>query len=865
MKYGYLKRCLCISIAAAVVLGSGPTMLLAEDLLTSGYETDGSLGGDSILSDGTGGSSNGDIVLGSSTEGGGTQQGGSTEGSGTQQSGSTEGGGTQEGGSTEGGGTQQGGDNGDKTDDGDDDGDGDKTDDDDDDDGDDDGENPKLSPTPVPSDPTVTPEAADPTVTPELTDPTVTPEVTDPTVTPEAADPTVTPEVIDPTVTPEVVDPSVTPEAVDPTVTPELTDPTVTPEVTDPTVTPEPTLTPETAETEEPVLESDPADNPDEENPDDLEEEGESDLDDDSDDSELETDDEDPEPAEAPEEEPEEEPEENETVNDIISRIEALIGVTITLDDKDEIAAIRELYDSLTDEEREQIGNYALFLELEELLGTLEEEEDGEGEGELEVDDIDTIAVTGSPVYYTNMVSNLHAGKDFYLNSLKDNYQLSFSDDFASVMDDIEAEYKAKNHLADRSDVDDLLTTTSGDTLLVRNWQDILAIYVYEQSKKGDTEFTLDADSKDKLAEIFADMNPVVKSKVNPTRDAYGDRHINYYIKKNNIDKDDREILKKYVETDCKLLCAVVTAAKGFVRESVGEDVSEERVNVIAAAYSLVGKVGYFWGGKSVELGEDPSWGSAELVTAEGSNSTGTTRAYGLDCSGFVTWAVVNGFQDKAMQDDIGDGTSEQWLNANVVSEADAQPGDLVFQRGPEAGQNNHVGILVGQTDAGDWIAVHCSSGKNGVTVGEAYGASFRYIRQPDFYPTEDEIEDMLSEELTDSSSNDDISVTVDSSMDQASFDEDDFVSGAFYDDDDSYGAPYDGDLSNDTAGGSEALTDDSTVEYFGPLTDDSTVEYFGPLTDDNSVKYDEPLTGDSTDGVFEPETLVDDSVVEFF
>ena len=72
MKYGYLKRCLCISIAAAVVLGSGPTMLLAEDLLTSGYETDGSLGGDSILSDGTGGSSNGDIVLGSSTEGGGT-------------------------------------------------------------------------------------------------------------------------------------------------------------------------------------------------------------------------------------------------------------------------------------------------------------------------------------------------------------------------------------------------------------------------------------------------------------------------------------------------------------------------------------------------------------------------------------------------------------------------------------------------------------------------------------------------------------------------------------------------------------------------------------------------------------------------
>ena len=75
-----------------------------------------------------------------------------------------------------------------------------------------------------------------------------------------------------------------------------------------------------------------------------------------------------------------------------------------------------------------------------------------------------------------------------------------------------------------------------------------------------------------------------------------------------------------------------------------------------------------------------------------------------------------------------------------MVTEADAQPGDLVFQKGPEAGSDNHVGILCGKTDAGDWIAVHCSSGKNGVTVGEAYSASFRYIRQPSFYPTQEQV-----------------------------------------------------------------------------------------------------------------------------
>ena len=209
------------------------------------------------------------------------------------------------------------------------------------------------------------------------------------------------------------------------------------------------------------------------------------------------------------------------------------------------------------------------------------------------------------------------------------------------------------------------------------------------------------------------------------------------------------------METDCELLCAVVTAAKGFVRESVGDDVSEERVNVISSAYSLVGKVGYFWGGKSTKIGTDPSWGTAEKVSAEGSKSTGTIRAYGLDCSGFVTWAVINGYQDQTMQAAVGDGTSDQWEKANVVTETDAQPGDLVFQKGPEAGSDNHVGILCGKTDAGDWIAVHCSSSKNGVTVGEAYSASFRYIRQPSFYPTEAQLQEMQNSSTAISSGSD--------------------------------------------------------------------------------------------------------------
>ena len=506
---------------------------------------------------------------------------------------------------------------------------------------------------------------------PEITaapEPTTAPEPTD---TPAPA-PTETPE---PTATPA---PTGTPE---PTATPA---PTATPE---PTATPAPTATPEPTATPAPTAR----------------------------------------PAR----------DDSAKVQAVIRKIKALAGRTITAADKAEINSVRAAYEALSNTEKAKVTNYKILTEAEAKLAAVDKNDSDNKKGNkkddsstednknTEITDGNNATATqiGDPVYVTNMVSNLHAGKDFYLDSLKSNYHLSFSDDFASVMEEIEREYKEKNKLTDTE-----------NTLLVRNWQDILAVYIYEKSKAGATSFTLDASCKDDLARIFAEMNPIVRDKQDITKISYGNRKINYYIKKNNIAKKDRSVLKKYVETDCKLLCAVVTASKGFVRESVGDNVSEDRVDVITAAYSLVGKVGYFWGGKSTVIGEDPSWGSVEKVSADGSRSSGTLRAYGLDCSGFVTWAVINGYKDQGMQAAVGDGTSDQWEKAGVVSEADAQPGDLVFQRGPEAGSNNHVGILCGKTDSGDWIAVHCSSSKNGVTVGEAYSASFRYIRKPSFY-----------------------------------------------------------------------------------------------------------------------------------
>ncbi len=426
------------------------------------------------------------------------------------------------------------------------------------------------------------------------------------------------------------------------------------------------------------------------------------------------------------------------TVDNAVAAIDA-IG-EVTLDKEGLILSARSIYDMLSEEQKARVSNYNVLVAAEEALAQLKEHGQGpeqdpgdqvmEEEGQETVNEPSVIEGPVTMISSATHVVNLKAGRTFYLKQLKSNYSLSFDEKFEDVMDEIEEEYIKANKL------------DKEDEYLVHNWQDILAVYVMEQERAGKKSFKLDDSAKDALASIFAEMNAVERDKKNIALVNYKNMHVEDYIKehKSDLTKDEVKTLRKYADQDCGLLCATITAAKGFIRQSAGEEVSEERVSVIQAGYSLVGKVAYFWGGKSSVLGWDDRWGSAAKVSAEGSSSTGRLRAYGLDCSGFVDWAFNNGYQDTDMENVVGHGTSDQWNRAETIEAKEAQAGDLVFQRGPEAGSDNHVGILVGRSTSGDWIAVHCSGSQNGVTVGEAYTASFRYIRRPTVYPTLEEL-----------------------------------------------------------------------------------------------------------------------------
>lgn len=160
--------------------------------------------------------------------------------------------------------------------------------------------------------------------------------------------------------------------------------------------------------------------------------------------------------------------------------------------------------------------------------------------------------------------------------------------------------------------------------------------------------------------------------------------------------------------------------------ENLPDDLDPARKAVVETAVQLVGRVSYFWGGKSLTLGWDDRWGTPMEVTAAGSGSTGTVRPFGLDCSGFVDWTFYNA-TNGSYYPGRGGGAATQHSYCTNISWSDAQPGDLVFYPA-----DVHVGIVGGKDADGNLLIVHCSGGANGVVITGTAG--FTIVARPDCF-----------------------------------------------------------------------------------------------------------------------------------
>lgn len=141
---------------------------------------------------------------------------------------------------------------------------------------------------------------------------------------------------------------------------------------------------------------------------------------------------------------------------------------------------------------------------------------------------------------------------------------------------------------------------------------------------------------------------------------------------------------------------------------------SDERAKSTMAAIFLATSfphMNYFWGGGHDKIcnGLDPTWGQPRVVTAEGSESTGTERPNSLDCSGYVSWALKNGGYNI-------EGPMTTWdlekignkIPITAATQNNIQAGDLASMEG-------HIGMII-KVDGNEITVSHCS-GTGGMSI----------------------------------------------------------------------------------------------------------------------------------------------------
>ena len=282
------------------------------------------------------------------------------------------------------------------------------------------------------------------------------------------------------------------------------------------------------------------------------------------------------------------------------------------------------------------------------------------------------------------------------------------------------------------------------------DWIEILAVFAVKVAGSDDVDAadvaTMDADRIARLKVVFWDMTAItteVETINHPgsgDRDGWTERNLYititaktaeemktaYHFNRNQIAALDelleqRDLLRELIEDAYS-----VSGDTAALIRSLPEDLSPEREAVVRTACSLVGKVNYFWGGKSLVIGWDVRWGELRQVTAAGNSTTGTYRPYGTDCSGFVDWVFYNATGGGYIIGH-GGGATMQHSYCTDISWADAQPGDLVFY--PD---NSHVGIVGGRDANGELLIIHCASGYNNVVITGKEG--FTSISRPRYY-----------------------------------------------------------------------------------------------------------------------------------
>lgn len=288
------------------------------------------------------------------------------------------------------------------------------------------------------------------------------------------------------------------------------------------------------------------------------------------------------------------------------------------------------------------------------------------------------------------------------------------------------------------------------EAAMLQNWRNVLAVYAVKVStdeEHGLDVMTMDEEKLQLLREVFFDANKLVYELTTSIVDGAQKTilHISLQIKdamqmadEYGFTDQQREMLEELLKPDYDdIFLSLIGNYQpddtpigpvdiSDIQGTLPDDLDPLRESIVLTAYQLLGKVTYFWGGKSLVLGWDSRWGTPTTVTAPGSGSTDKVLPFGLDCSGFVDWTFYNA-TNGAYLPGRGGGAASQHGYCTNIAWSDALPGDLVFYA-----DDSHVGIVCGYDSVGNILVIHCSGGQNGVVVTGREG--FAVAARPDLF-----------------------------------------------------------------------------------------------------------------------------------
>ena len=288
------------------------------------------------------------------------------------------------------------------------------------------------------------------------------------------------------------------------------------------------------------------------------------------------------------------------------------------------------------------------------------------------------------------------------------------------------------------------------EAAMLQNWRNVLAVYAVKVStdeEHGLDVMTMDEEKLQLLREVFFDANKLVYELTTSIVDGAQKTilHISLQIKdamqmadEYGFTDQQREMLEELLKPDYDdIFLSLIGNYQpddtpigpvdiSDIQGTLPDDLDPLRESIVLTAYQLLGKVTYFWGGKSLVLGWDSRWGTPTTVTAPGSGSTDKVLPFGLDCSGFVDWTFYNATSGAYLPGRGGGAASQHGYCTNIAW-SDALPGDLVFYA-----DDSHVGIVCGYDSVGNILVIHCSGGQNGVVVTGREG--FAVAARPDLF-----------------------------------------------------------------------------------------------------------------------------------